>query len=242
MVKTRNQRAQTPNAVQLVSIPTVYRPSTRNGRWIVESMPGTTPQATNGESIRVTRTAIHLTPTPRSSRPPPPSTHSRFRATTASRDGCATEEIARERSSSPGLSEAETEVVEQSLVEPSGRPGPSSDVPEIGLEDPGQQLAGATNGRSPSVGVFAVGLDGASQEPHEDSMRSPVVSLGKQFQTSFEAVIGLSDPEFEREVFETIEDDDPGQVHLEQDATLPSRADDRADDHSSVAWGEFMGK
>ena len=234
MVKTRNQRAQTPNAVQLVSIPTVYRPSTRNGRWIVESMPGTSPQSINGESIRVTRTGIHLTPTPRSSRQPTPATHGRSRATKASCDGGASDEVAREGRSSNELSDAAAEVVEELLVEASGQPGPSPDQSGVRLDDPADQLAVGIIERSPSGGLSAVGLDDASQQSHEAATGTPDVPVEPQEQTSFEATIGPFVANTEREFIGRVQQDNP-----EHGTTLPSP---RAGDRSSVAWGEFMGK
>ena len=74
MVQTRNQATNTPNAERLVSIPTVYRPSTPGGRPIIEPMPGTHAQPSNGEQMRVTRSGIYHAPIPTGNRRPTPST------------------------------------------------------------------------------------------------------------------------------------------------------------------------
>ena len=62
MVHTRNQAANAPRAEPLVSIPTIYRPRTPGGGRIVEPMPGTRAQPSNGEQMRVTRAGRHYEP------------------------------------------------------------------------------------------------------------------------------------------------------------------------------------
>ena len=64
MVSTRNQATNAPNAEPLVSIPTIYRPSTPGGRPIIQAVPGTRAQLSNGGELRFTRSGIYLAPIP----------------------------------------------------------------------------------------------------------------------------------------------------------------------------------
>ena len=140
MVSTRNQSSRTPNAGQLFSIPTVYRPSTPGGRRIVEAMQGTVPQVANGESVRVTRSGNHHTPTPRSDRQTTSPPRRRSRATTAPRDDGAVVETVKHRSPSTGLSDAGFEDIGQQLI------AASMGLSEARLVDQGQTSFEASTG------------------------------------------------------------------------------------------------
>lgn len=120
MVSTRNQATSAPDAAPLVSIPTVYRPSTPGGRPIVEAVPGTRAQLSNGSQLRLTRSGIYHAPIPVGNGRPSSSMRKAPKAATLFTEDRPIEDTRSQQSSLPQLPEAASEKIGQMSTEGTG--------------------------------------------------------------------------------------------------------------------------
>ena len=133
MVHTRNQAADAPKAEPLVSMPTIYRPSTPGGRHIIAAMPGTHAQPSNGDQIRVTRAGNHYAPI-----------SSRKRRTTASAEDTITHDA-------PSTEESEEDAVSQPQTQPDGTPDTDAPIHEANITRQPKQDTVTPSGTQPDA-------------------------------------------------------------------------------------------